>query len=137
MKVETNVIWKSDMNFIASLGNHAISLDASEDVGGNNLGVRPKGLMMVALAGCTGMDVISILLKMKVKVDYFNIQVIGNTADTHPKKFLEMKVIYEFEGKDLDFSKLEKAVVLSQEKYCGVKANYIDAMKLSYEIRIL
>lgn len=137
MKQEANITWNRNMNFSAQVGNHSIVLDASSEVGGEDLGVRPKGLLMVALGGCTGMDVIAILKKMKVEIESFRVRVEGNTADEHPMKFLDMKVIYEFKGKDLEFAKLEKAVLLSQDKYCGVKANLQDAMKLSYEIVIL
>ncbi len=137
MKLETNILWKNNMNFISQLGKHTISMDSLPEFGGEDLGVRPKGLLMVALGGCTGMDVVSILKKMKVELDYFNIKIEGNTADEHPKKFLDMKVIYEFKGFNLDYSKLEKAVTLSQEKYCGVKASFEGAIKMSYEIIVL
>jgi putative redox protein len=93
--------------------------------------------MMVALAGCTGMDVISILKKMQVEVSWFNLRVEGLTSDDHPKKFLSMKVIYEFKGINLQLEKLEKAVNLSVEKYCGVNANYREAFNVDYEIKIL
>lgn len=136
MNQESGIRWNRNMNFVATLGQHTISLDSAPEFGGHELGVNPKGLMMVALGGCTGMDVISLLNKMKVVPDYFNVKVEGITADEHPKKFLEMKVIYEFKGKELDYSKIEKAVKLSQEKYCGVKASYENSIKMSYEIVI-
>ncbi len=137
MKTEVNVTWSENMKFSTTLGNHTIVLDASEDVGGEDLGPRPKALMMVALGGCTGMDVISILKKMKVDVKYFNVKIQGLMNDEHPKKFNEMNVIYEFKGNNLELEKLEKAVNLSRDKYCGVNANYRDAIKMSYEIQIL
>lgn len=137
MKNTINVSWSDNMKFVTELNGHKITLDADENTGGNDEGPRPKALMMVALAGCTGMDVISILKKMKVDVTYFNIQVEGHTKDEHPKKFEAMKVIYEFKGNNLEFSKLEKAVNLSIDRYCGVNANYRDAMEMTYEINIL
>lgn len=132
-----NVTWKNNMSFDAQIGEHTIRLDASIDSGGNDEGPRPKALMMVALAGCTGMDVVSILKKMQVEVTYFNLRIEGETRDEHPKKFLSMKVIYEFKGPNLAYEKLEKAVNLSVEKYCGVSANYRDSMDVSHEIKIL
>jgi putative redox protein len=132
-----NVTWENNMKFTTKIGDHNLILDASEDNGGNNEGPRPKSLMMVALAGCTGMDVVSILKKMQVEISYFNLRVEGVTADDHPKKFSSMKVIYEFKGNDLSFSKIEKAVKLSIDKYCGVNANYKETMKMDYEIIIL
>jgi putative redox protein len=132
-----NVTWENNMKFTTNLDGHQLTVDASEAGGGNNLGPRPKNLMLVAVAGCTGMDVISILKKMQVDVTYFNLRVEGHTSDEHPKKFLDLKIIYEFRGTNLEYAKLEKAVNLSVEKYCGVNANYRDAMKMSYEIRML
>jgi len=137
MKKIVDVTWNRDMKFSTELDGHKLVLDAAEDNNGHNEGPRPKALMMVALAGCTGMDVVSILKKMQVNLTYFNLKVEGDIRDEHPKKFEAIKVIYEFKGKDLDYNKLEKAVNLSVDKYCGVNANYKDAMKMSYEIKIL
>ena len=78
-----------------------------------------------------------ILKKMKVDLTYFNLRVEGDLREEHPKKFEAMKVIYEFRGNNLELEKLEKAVNLSVDKYCGVNANYKDAMKMSYEVKIL
>jgi putative redox protein len=132
-----NVTWKNNMSFDAQVGDHTIRLDAALDGGGNNEGPRPKALLMVALAGCTGMDVVSILKKMQVELTYFNLRIEGISRDDHPKKFMSMKVIYEFKGPHLVYEKLEKAVNLSVDKYCGVSANLRDSMELSHEIRIL
>ena len=137
MKSSINARWKGNMSFEAEVGNHKIILDADETVGGQNLGIRPKPLMLVALAGCTGMDVVSILKKMKVKFDNLNIRVEGNLTEEHPKHYNKMKVLYEFTGKDLPLEKIQKAVTLSEEKYCGVRATYMQAMDLSSEIIII
>jgi putative redox protein len=137
MKKVIDVTWGSKMKFVTEVDGHMLTLDSTPEFGGENEGPRPKALMMVALAGCTGMDVISILAKMKVEVTYFNVKVEGDICDEHPKKFESMKVIYEFKGSDLEFAKLEKAVKLSIDKYCGVNANYKDAMKMDYEIKVL
>jgi putative redox protein len=93
--------------------------------------------MMVALAGCTAMDVISILNKMRLDVEKFNVKVEGDLTEEHPKHFTAMHIIYEFKGKDLPMDKLEKAIRLSQDNYCGVSASYKKALKLTYEISIL
>jgi putative redox protein len=137
MKKSLDVTWESNMKFSANIDNHEIIIDAGLDNGGNDEGPRPKSFMMLALAGCTGMDVISILKKMREDVSYFNIKIDADLNDEHPKKFLAMKVIYEFKGNNLDREKVEKAVNLSIDKYCGVNANYKDAMKMEYEIKLL
>jgi putative redox protein len=134
MKSSINAKWKGKMAFDVEVGGHKLALDASEEVGGENKGMRPKPLMMVALAGCTGMDVVSILKKMRVEFDDLNIRVDGDLTDEHPKQFYKMRVIYEFKGKDLPIEKLQKAVSLSEERYCGVRASYGKVMEVSSEI---
>lgn len=134
---EIKVDWLENMAFKAEVNGHEIMLDAVEAVGGENRGPRPKPLMMVALAGCTGMDVISILKKMRVEVEGFSVRVVGDLTEEHPKHFEKMHVIYEFKGKDLPMDKLEKAINLSEERYCGVSVSYRKAMGITSEIRIV
>jgi putative redox protein len=136
MKESINVNWLGDLSFEAEINGHSIILDAKTEAGGKNRGPRPKPLMMVALAGCTGMDVASLLKKMRIEVESFIVRVEGELTEEHPKHFIAMHTIYEFKGKDLPLDKLKRAVELSQETYCGVNASYRKAMKLSYEIKI-
>ncbi len=136
MKQEININWMEDMAFETELNGHKMVLDANEKVGGKDRGPRPKPLMMVALAGCTGMDVISILKKMRVEVKSFDIKIESELMDEQPGKYTGMKIIYKFTGDDLPEDKVKKAVNLSQDRYCGVSANYRDSMELDYEIRI-
>jgi len=126
--------WKKKMAFEVEVGGHKMMIDAGEKVGGENKGPTPKPFMLVALGGCTAMDVISILTKMRVKLDDFSVKVEGDLTDEHPKHYYKMKVIYEFTGKNLPMEKLQKAVNLSEERYCGVSASYRKAMELSSEI---
>jgi len=135
-KQQVKISWKDKMAFSADVNGHEIMLDAAEKAGGENRGPRPKPLMLAALAGCTGMDVISILKKMRVGVDDFNVIVEGDLTEEHPKQFSKMHVIYEFKGKDLPMDKLKKAVSLSEERYCGVSATYRQAMELTSEIKV-
>ncbi len=93
--------------------------------------------MLAALVGCTAMDVISILQKMRVNVKNFNVHVEGELTDEHPKQFYKMHVIYEFTGKNSPLDKLEKAVELSEDRYCGVNAVYKKVMVLTSEIKII
>ena len=132
-----DLAWKERMTFEVDIDGHVLTIDADLASGGDNRGPRPKKLMLVALAGCTGIDVISILKKMKIEPEVFNVIVEGDVADDHPKKYTEMKIIYQFKGKNLPIEKLQKAVNLSQEKYCWVSAVYRDALKLKSEIRIV
>lgn len=136
-KVSITTSWLQEMAFETEVNGHKIILDADPSSGGSNQGPRPKPLMLSALAGCTGMDVISILKKMRVEPEAFNVIVEADVTEEHPKHFTRMHVIYEFKGKDLPMDKLQKAVDLSQERYCGVSAVYKKAMEVTSEIRIL
>jgi len=137
MKSEVNIKWLGNMAFEGEVGGHKIILDAAPESGGENKGARPKPLMLLALAGCTGMDVVSILKKMRVEFEDFQIFVEGDLTGEHPKYYQSMKVIYQFKGKDLPMDKLEKAVSLSEEKYCGVSALYKKAIPVSFEIKVI
>ena len=136
-KEKIKVNWQKNLSFLAEVNNHKIVLDASEQVGGENKGPRPKPLLMAALAGCTGMDVVSILKKMRVELDDFNVYVEGDITEEHPKQFTSIHIVYEFKGKNLPEEKLQKAVDLSDERYCGVSAMFKKAIKITHEIKIL
>lgn len=137
MKSEVSIKWQGDMSFESEINGHKIVIDASPEVGGKDKGPRPKPLVLLALAGCTGMDVVSMLKKMRVEYDSLEIKVESDIAEDHPKTFENMKVIFEFKGKDLPMDKIQKAVSLSDEKYCGVSAMYKKAIPLTTEIRVV
>ena len=135
-KEQIKINWLENMAFKAEVYGHEIILDASEKVGGKNRGPRPKPLMMTALAGCTGMDVVSILRKMQVTFDDFSVSVEGDLTEEYPIQFTKMHVIYAFKGKNLPLDKIQKAVSLSEERYCGVSASYRKAFEITSEIRL-
>lgn len=137
MSTKVNVTWKDDMAFEASVNGFNFMLDADERVGGQNQGPRPKPLTLVSLGGCTGMDVVSILNKMRVKPDFFDVEVEAEMTEEHPKYFHKIHIKYIFKGKDLPMDKLEKAVSLSQDRYCGVSEMLRKAAELSHEIVVL
>jgi putative redox protein len=136
MKEIVNTKWLDNMAFEADVNGHKIVIDAEPHVGGENRGPRPKPFMLAALGGCTAMDVISILKKMRVEVDSFNVRVEGDLTEEFPKHFYKMHVIYEFAGKDLPMDKLKKAVELSEERYCGVSAVYKKVIEMTSEIKV-
>jgi putative redox protein len=138
MKHKIESSWQGNMKFDAVVNGHHLTMDLSKDAGGEDAGPRPKPLMLVALAGCTGLDVISLMKKMRQQVEYFNVIVEGDTEDEHPNPYYRMHIIYEFRGKDLDPEKIEKAINLSMERYCGVSAVYRKAqVAITHEVRIL
>ncbi len=136
-----NTRWKEKMAFEWNVGGHKITIDAKEAVGGENKGPQPKSFMLAALGGCTAMDVISILKKMRVadNIEDFQVDVSGELTEEHPKHFHSMHVKYIFkakEGQTLPEDKIKKAVSLSEERYCGVNAVYKKTMEISSEIVI-
>ena len=136
---ETEVVstkWLENMAFESEINGHKLIIDAKEEVGGQDRGPRPKPMMLAALGGCTSMDMVSILKKMRVELKSLNVIVEGELSEEHPKRFTKMHVIYEVEGDNLPMDKIEKAVSLSEDKYCGVSAVYKEVMEISSEIRI-
>ena len=136
MNNKINVSWSGEMAFEAEVNDFKIKLDADEKVGGKNSGPRPKALSLVSLGGCTGMDVVSILAKMRIVPDTFDVEVTGELTEEHPKYYDKIHLVYSFTGKDLPYAKLEKAINLSQERYCGVNAMLGKAAEVTYEIRV-
>lgn len=118
---------------VAPEGN--IMIDADAEVGGQGKGLRPKALMLTSLAGCTAMDVVSLLKKMRADVADFKIEVEANLTDEHPKIYDKVKVIYKFYDKDFQKDKIEKAVNLSVERYCGVFEMFRKFSDISHEIQ--
>lgn len=129
--------WLQNMAFETKINSHRLIMDASSDFGGQDLGPSPKPFMLVALAGCTGMDVVSLLKKMRVDFDSFSIEVEGELSEDSPSRYTKMHVIYIFKGRELPMNKLEKAVKMSEDQLCGVGAVYRKCMEISSEIRIL
>jgi len=125
-----------DMAFEAEVNGHKFMIDADESVGGQDKGPRPKPLLLTSLAGCTAMDVISILRKMRVELEEFYIDVGASNTEEHPKHYDSIKLIYHFKGKDLPMDKLEKAVNLSQDRYCGVTHMLSGVAKIHHEIKV-
>lgn len=133
-KVEVN--WMENMAFEANVNDHKIILDADESAGGANRGPRPKALTLASLGGCTGMDVVSILAKMRIVPEEFGMSITGELTEEHPKVYHTITIVYHFKGKDLPMDKLEKAVNLSQERYCGVSAMLGKSAKIITKIEI-
>jgi putative redox protein len=137
MENNVELKWQGNMAFTTEVNGHELRIDADPEVNGNNTGPRPKPLMLVALAGCTGMDVAFILKKMKVSLDDLKVAVKGVLSDDHPKQYISMHVTYTFIGKDLPMKKLERAVRLSEDNFCGASALYKKAIPVTSEIKVI
>ena len=133
---KVNIDWIEDLAFEAEVNGHKLVIDAEESVGGKDRGPRPKPLTLVSLGGCTGMDVVSILQKMRVNFESCRVSVEAEQTDEHPKYYHKIHLTYTFKGKDLPMAKLDKAVNLSQDRYCGVTAMLRSTAELTYEIVI-
>lgn len=123
--------------FEADIGQHRIGMDAGSDAGGQDRGASPKKLMLASLAGCTGIDVVSILEKMKVSYTGFRIHIEADLTDEHPKIYNQVRIRYEISLAEADRPKMERAVQLSMEKYCGVSAMFSHFATVSPEIVFL
>ena len=127
--------WNGEMTYEVETVGGKLTLDATPDENGKARGMTPKYLMLVSLAGCTSMDVTSLLEKMRAQVTDFKIEVEGNLTEEHPKYYDTVKMIYKFKGEDLQKDKIEKAVKLSVDRYCGVYEMFRQFADVSYEIQ--
>lgn len=118
---ETTTRWVKNLAFTSEIDSHTLVMDAKADMGDDS-GPSPKKLLLSSLAGCTGMDVVSLLNKMRVPFTGLTLKVSAELTDEHPKVYSEITIIYQVFGQNLDKTKVEKAVKLSKEKYCGVSA---------------
>jgi putative redox protein len=135
--MDTKVVWKDGLSFIGSADSgFEIPLGADRSVGGADDGFHPIELMGVSLAGCTAMDVISILRKKQQEVTAFEVKVHADRAREHPKVFTRLVVTYLVTGRGVDETALLRAVELSAAKYCPAQAmlSRIAPMELKYEI---
>jgi len=114
----------------------AIILDVRPDLGGTGQGPSPMETVLLALGGCTGMDVVSILRKMRAPFEGFEIRITADRAEDHPRVFTRIHLEYVLSGAGLQADQVKRAVVLSQEKYCSVSAMLRKAVELTYSWRI-
>ncbi|OGW28502.1 MAG: osmotically inducible protein OsmC [Nitrospirae bacterium GWC2_42_7] len=111
---------------------HAVIMDSTPDVGGNNTGPRPMELLLLGIGGCSGMDVVSILKKKKENVKDIEININGIKEEEHPKKFRDINIEFIVKGIDLSDNAVRKAVELSMTKYCSVKATLEGSATITY-----
>ena len=135
--MEAKVVWQKKMTFDGSADTgFTVPMGASPAVGGDNDGFRPVELLAVGLAGCTAMDVISILQKKKEAVESFEVRVQADRADQHPKVFKHIEIEYVITGVDISREAVERAVQLSTEKYCPAHAMFKQIIPIDIKISI-
>ena len=138
---KTKLVWKRGMQFDAytSGQDEPIHIEAEEKFGGIGYGYQPKPLILVALAGCTALDVASLMKKMRIDEDVkdFNVEVDAHMTEEHPKYFDKVHVTYNFTGKNMNEEKLTKCVSLSESRYCGVFKMFRSFAEVTYEINFI
>lgn len=118
-----SVTWKEGLSFTGTADSgFEIALGASREVGGRDDGFRPLELMIISLAGCTAMDVISILTKKRQDVSDFSVSVQGEREEEHPKVFTSLHILYKISGTDIDETAVRRAIELSSVRYCPAQA---------------
>lgn len=119
--MKATVQWTDDMRFAASADSgHEVIIDTGTANGGGDTGPRPMEMVLMGLGGCTGMDVVSILKKMRIEFDDFRIDIEADRAADHPKVFNRVNMVYRVWGRDVPEDKVKRAVELTQERYCSV-----------------
>jgi putative redox protein len=133
---EANVILRDGMHFEGFADDFAMPLDANEDVGGQGKGARPQKLLLVSLAGCSGMDAISILRKKRQEVSGLEVRVRAERAEEHPRVYTHIWLTFVVTGKGVDPAAVERAIELSMTKYCPVAGliQSVVPIETSYEI---
>jgi putative redox protein len=132
--MDLTINWNDKMAFSSETASgHQIKMDAAQEIGGENTGPRPTELLLNAVAGCTGIDIISILKKMRLEPSSFKMEVHGDRADDHPKRFTDIHIHYSLEG-ELPEDKVIRAIQLSKDKYCSVSHSLSANITASYSI---
>lgn len=131
------VKWTKDLRFKAVTPDNAeLIMDSSQDAEIMQTAVKPMEMLLIAVAGCTGMDTISILKKMKENVKDFTLSVFGERREEEPKIYTKIEIIYKFRGVNLSDDKIKRAIELSQNKYCSVSAMLKTSAEVTYRYEI-
>ena len=135
--MDAKVTWHGDMSFTGTADSgFEVPLDTIPAVGGNNDGFKPMELMAVSLAGCTAMDVISILAKMRQDITSFEVKVHTERADEHPKVFTEAVITYTVTGNKIDEKSVSRAIELSAVRYCPAQSMLTKVFPIRLEYKI-
>jgi putative redox protein len=135
--MKANIAQVRGITFVGkAASNNWVPMDGPEEFGGSNAATRPKELILISLGGCSGSDVASILKKMREKVTRFEIDLDADVAEEHPKVFTKIHITYKFWGEDLKTENIEKAINLSQDRYCSVTAMLRNAVEITHSYQV-
>ena len=133
-----SVNWVDGMLMVGkSHSGHSITMDGPPEIGGENLGVRPMEMLLLGVAGCTMIDVVTTLKKMRQELTHCETKVNAERADDHPKVFTDIHIQFLVKGNDLDSKKVEKAITLSAEKYCSASIMLGKTASITHDFEIL
>jgi putative redox protein len=136
--MKARIKWVQDVMFVGESGSgHSVVMDGAPESGGRNLGIRPMEMMLLGLGGCSAFDVVAILRRGREQVTDCVVELDGTRAETDPKVFTAVEMVYKVSGKNLDRSKVERAVNLSAEKYCSASKMFSMTAKLTHRIEIV
>jgi putative redox protein len=136
MKVTTSWVQALAFDVTADTG-HTVRLDTSVENGGLGSGMNPKKMLLGSLCGCSGIDVVEILNKMKVSFTKLEIEASAEQTDDHPKVFKFINMVYRCDASPDDLDKLNRAVSLSKDKYCGISAMLAKHCEITYSIELI
>ena len=138
MKQKANVRWAGRMTFIGRADtNHLVPMDTTSDFDGDNSATKPMELLLIGLGGCTGMDIVPLLKKMRQDVTAVELNITAERSEEHPKVYTKIDIEYVVAGNSLEEDKVRRAVELSQERYCSVSAMLKKACPVNYQVRIV
>jgi len=138
MKHQATIRWAGRMTFLGKAGtNHLVPMDTDAEFDGDSAATKPLELLLVALGGCTGMDVVPLFKKMRVEATALDMNITAERSETHPRVYTRIDMEYVVTGHKLDPEKVKRAIDLSQEKYCSVSAMLRKSCPVNYTIRIV
>ena len=120
-----------------SHSGHSITMDGPIEIGGENLGVRPMEMLLLGVAGCTMIDVVTTLKKMRQDLSHCETRISAERANEHPKVFTDIHIKFIVKGKDLDSKKVDKAITLSAEKYCSASIMLGKTAKITHDFEVV
>ena len=133
-----SVNWVDGMLMVGkSHSGHSITMDGPPEIGGDNLGVRPMEMLLLGVAGCTMIDVVTTLKKMRQELTNCETKLSAERADEHPKVFTDIHIQFIVKGQDLDPKKVEKAITLSAEKYCSASIMLGKTASITHDFEIV
>jgi putative redox protein len=135
--MKSRVTWVENRMFVGESGSgHSVVMDGAPEAGGRNAGIRPMEMLLIGLGGCTAFDVVLILERGREEVTSCVVEIEAERAETDPKVFTRVHLIYKISGHNLKLDKVERAVALSAEKYCSASIMFGKTAVMSHEIQL-